>query len=77
MTHKSTSFYRNAIKTEAAPSTVPETATVDETLGRAKRAFALKKYEQAVDFYATALELLYVTRPGGIIVAPLILTGTT
>ena len=33
--------------------------SVEETIEHAKRAFALKKYEQAVDFYATALELQY------------------
>jgi HAT1-interacting factor 1 len=31
--------------------------TVEEAVERAKRAFALKKYEEAVDHYATALEL--------------------
>lgn len=30
--------------------------SVEETIEYAKRAFALKKYEQAVDYYATALE---------------------
>ena len=40
---------------------VAGTTTVDEALDHAKRAFALKKYEQAVDHYATALELMYVT----------------
>jgi HAT1-interacting factor 1 len=30
--------------------------TLDSVVEQAKRAFALKKYEQAVDFYATALE---------------------
>lgn len=34
--------------------------TVEESVEHAKRAFALKKYEQAVDHYATALELAYV-----------------
>lgn len=33
--------------------------SADETIEHAKRAFALKKYEQAVDHYATALELKY------------------
>ncbi|KAF9778402.1 hypothetical protein BJ322DRAFT_1092908 [Thelephora terrestris] len=31
--------------------------SAEETIEHAKRAFALKKYEQAVDYYATALEL--------------------
>ena len=39
-------------------------ASVEESLELAKRAFALKKYEQAVDHYATALELMYVSRRG-------------
>ncbi|KAJ7250480.1 hypothetical protein B0H12DRAFT_1120552 [Mycena haematopus] len=36
---------------------------LDTTIEHAKRAFALEKYEQAVDFYATALEL--VTKKSG------------
>lgn len=35
--------------------------TVETALEHARRAFALKKYEQAVEHYATALELQYVT----------------
>ena len=31
---------------------------MQETIEQAKRAFALRKYEQAVDHYATALELM-------------------
>lgn len=38
-----------------APEMTPESA-----IDHAKRAFALKKYEQAVEHYATALELVYV-----------------
>lgn len=34
--------------------------TVETALEHARRAFALKKYEQAVEYYATALELQYV-----------------
>ncbi|KAI0339484.1 hypothetical protein BDW22DRAFT_599992 [Trametopsis cervina] len=49
-----------ATKTE--PDTKPATeggpSTIEDALERAKRAFALKKYEQAVDHYATALELM-------------------
>jgi HAT1-interacting factor 1 len=30
--------------------------TLESAVEQAKRAFALRKYEQAVDFYATALE---------------------
>ena len=37
--------------------------SVEETIEHAKRAFALKKYEQAVDYYATALELQYAPQP--------------
>lgn len=44
----------------AAPTTSP---SIEESLELAKRAFALKKYEQAVEHYATALELMYVSRP--------------
>jgi hypothetical protein len=36
---------------------------LDAAIEHAKRAFALEKYEQAVDFYATALELMYVASP--------------
>lgn len=44
------------------PEAVPaaEEVTVESAVEQAKRAFALKKYEQAVDHYATALELMYV-----------------
>jgi len=35
--------------------------SAEETIEHAKRAFALKKYEQAVDYYATALELKYAS----------------
>ena len=34
--------------------------TVEECVELAKRAFARKKYEQAVEHYAAALELTYV-----------------
>jgi HAT1-interacting factor 1 len=33
---------------------------MESAIDHAKRAFALKKFEQAVDHYATALELMYV-----------------
>ena len=36
--------------------------SLEDTIEHAKRAFALKKYEQAVEHYASALELVYVTR---------------
>ncbi|KIM90564.1 hypothetical protein PILCRDRAFT_1835 [Piloderma croceum F 1598] len=35
----------------------PAPQTIEDSVEHAKRAFALKKYEQAVDYYATALEL--------------------
>jgi len=35
---------------------------METALEHARRAFALKKYEQAVEYYATALELQYVTK---------------
>ena len=44
---------------QAQPTTNPP-ATVGDALDHAKRAFALRKYEQAVEHYATALELLFV-----------------
>jgi HAT1-interacting factor 1 len=37
---------------------------VETALEHARRAFALKKYEQAVEYYATALELQYVIEIG-------------
>ncbi|KIM53413.1 hypothetical protein SCLCIDRAFT_436876 [Scleroderma citrinum Foug A] len=40
----------------ADPSSTP-TMTVEIALERARRAFALRKYEQAIELYATALEL--------------------
>ncbi|PPR00520.1 hypothetical protein CVT26_009906 [Gymnopilus dilepis] len=36
----------------------PAEVTVQSCIEQAKRAFALKKYEQAIDHYATALELI-------------------
>jgi HAT1-interacting factor 1 len=33
--------------------------SLETAVEHAKRAFALDKYEQAVDYYATALELMY------------------
>lgn len=52
--------HRLANDNKAAKST-SETrpAGMEEALELAKRAFALRKYEQAVDHYATALEFLY------------------
>lgn len=46
----------------AAPATTKPTSTIEEALEQGKRAFALKKYEQAVDHYATALEMMCVLR---------------
>ena len=37
------------------------TISVNDALDHAKKTFALRKYEQAVEHYATALELLCVT----------------
>ncbi|KAF7983336.1 hypothetical protein HWV62_22293 [Athelia sp. TMB] len=42
---------------ESTAPTVVVLSTIQESIDQAKRAFALKKYEQAVDHYATALEL--------------------
>jgi HAT1-interacting factor 1 len=36
--------------------------TIDGAIEQAKRAYALKNFEQAVEYYATALELMYVSR---------------
>ena len=44
-----------------ASATEAKNTTIEETIELAKRAFALKKYEQAVDHYATALEMTFVT----------------
>jgi len=38
--------------------------SIETAIEHAKRAFALRKYEQAIDHYATALELTYVTLIG-------------
>lgn len=43
------------------PESVPagsQEVSIETAVEQAKRAFALKKYEQAVDHYATALELM-------------------
>ena len=40
--------------------------SAEETIEHARRAFALKKYEQAVDYYATALELKYAPPVGSL-----------
>jgi HAT1-interacting factor 1 len=55
---------RNETTTQTPPAVVSNAPnnegdvpmTLDSAVEQAKRAFALKKYEQAVDFYATALE---------------------
>lgn len=43
---------------QEAPLAPASTETIEETIELAKRAYALKKYEQAVQHYATALEKL-------------------
>ena len=48
--------------------------SAEEAIEHAKRAFALKKYEQAVDYYATALELKYALRHSYIAIARVRLT---
>jgi hypothetical protein len=42
------------------PQSSATTVSVSDALDHAKKAFALRKYEQAVEHYATALELLCV-----------------
>ncbi|OCB86534.1 hypothetical protein A7U60_g6430 [Sanghuangporus baumii] len=44
-------------KTEAQETTASSSSNVEEYVDKAKRAFALRKYEEAVEHYATALEL--------------------
>ena len=34
--------------------------TIEGSLEQAKRAYSLQNFEQAVEYYATALELMYV-----------------
>lgn len=51
-----TSEQPKAARTNATDASAPE-MTVETALEHARRAFALKKYEQAVEYYATALEL--------------------
>ena len=48
------------LKTHSGTTEQKPQLSAEETIEHAKRAFALKKYEQAVDYYATALELKYV-----------------
>lgn len=53
---KSSIHYSRSTDTDAA---VPSTdVTLESSVEQAKRAFALKKYEEAIDHYATALELV-------------------
>jgi hypothetical protein len=42
----------------ARSSEANTTDTIESAIEKAKRAFALRKYEQAVEHYATALELV-------------------
>ncbi|EIM86597.1 uncharacterized protein STEHIDRAFT_111072 [Stereum hirsutum FP-91666 SS1] len=46
--------------TDASKSVASTEPTIESSIDHAKRAFALRKYEQAVDHYATALELMTV-----------------
>lgn len=48
----------------AAKNEPQATVSIETAIEHAKRAFALRKYEQAIDHYATALELMYVTLIG-------------
>ena len=52
----------NSRSTTDAPAAAdaPPAMTAEMALEHAQRAFALKKYEQAVEHYATVLELQYV-----------------
>ena len=45
-------------ETRQPTATSEPQVSLEETIELAKRAFALKKYEQAVEHYASALELV-------------------
>ncbi|KAH9921678.1 uncharacterized protein BXZ73DRAFT_79826 [Epithele typhae] len=49
---------RDSDKPAASAPAAEKDLTLDETVEHAKRAFALKKYEQAVEHYTSALELV-------------------
>ncbi len=49
---------REQPKNEGKTADVSPPETIESAVEKAKRAFALRKYEQAVDHYATALELV-------------------
>ncbi|KAL5513283.1 hypothetical protein ACEPAH_3681 [Sanghuangporus vaninii] len=55
--HPETYSYSMTTKTEAQETTASSSSNVEEYVDKAKRAFALRKYEEAVENYATALEL--------------------
>ena len=52
-------FHRNRHAARDADVSKPE-MSVDEAVEHARRAFALKQFEKAVEYYATALESMYV-----------------
>lgn len=54
MLHNSTDMKSESTSMVTEPSS---TLSVQEIIEHAKRAFALKKYEQAIEHYATALEM--------------------
>ena len=58
--HSHAHFLRSSMETDSKPATQSGSLSIEEALELAKKAFALKKYEQAVDHYATALELMCV-----------------
>lgn len=61
--HHKCSEQLKAARADATDAFAPD-MTVETALEHARRAFALKKYEQAVEYYATALELQYVIEIG-------------
>ena len=44
----------------AGETVVSSEVTIEGSLEQAKRAYSLQNFEQAVEHYATALELMYV-----------------
>jgi HAT1-interacting factor 1 len=72
MTSQASQFETSQVFNDGASSPQPKTTTTDASqpeitvetaIEHAKRAFALRKYEQAAEHYATALEMVCVSLP--------------
>ena len=50
----------SSVKQESENSTQEHASTIEASVELARRAFALRKFEQAVEHYATALEIMWV-----------------